>query len=112
MQQWTTITHHAFRYCRVRFDAFQLDNLCRNSCIHSIVQPDRNLPVIKLKLMVWLVTVKVKTILTFRASCLHYSLSDDGLTSETSALESLYYGKLPYQPGPSCSKGRITLTSG
>ena len=34
MQQCTTTTHHAFRYCRVRFDAFQLDNLCRNSCIH------------------------------------------------------------------------------
>ena len=33
IQQWTTTTHHAFRYCRVRFNAFQLDNLSRNSCI-------------------------------------------------------------------------------
>ena len=27
----------AFRYCRVRFDAFQLDNLCRNSCMIKLM---------------------------------------------------------------------------
>ena len=37
MQQWTTTTHHAFRYCRVRFDAFHLDNLSRNSCMSDVV---------------------------------------------------------------------------